>query len=230
MMFKLFKPFAIVAMLAAATTVPASAATYNVDTQGYNAFADAGGRNVWYEAVSYRMAGQSRNAAAGVFRLKATPTGGGSAQTFLAFCLEPLEWLRLPKTYTDGTPLSAFVVGRLGALVDNAMQLVRNAQTAAAFQLAAWEIANEGNGALNLTRGSFVVTNANRKTLALSQGWLDQIAGNAWKPDTKVRILTAPGTQDLVTDLAPVPVPAAGILLMAGLAGLAGLRGRRRAA
>lgn len=226
----MIKPLAAVALVAATMVLPASAATYNVSTQGYNAFADASGKNVWYEGVTYAMNGQQRSAAAGVFRLKATPTAGGAVQTFLGFCLEPLEWLRLPKVYADGTPLSQIAVGRLGALVDNAMKLVTNAKSAAAFQLAAWEIANEGKGNLNLVGGSFVVKSANRSTLALSQGWLDKIAGNAWKADFKVRILSAPGTQDLVTDLAPVPVPAAGLMMMGALAGIGALRSRRKAA
>ena len=55
---------------------------------------------------------------------------------FVGVCLEPLEWLTLPKAYDESSPLAYLTKSRLGALVDNAMSLVKNSQTAAAFQLA----------------------------------------------------------------------------------------------
>jgi hypothetical protein len=219
---------AVAALAVAALSGPVAAATYDVTTQGKNAFFDANGKNAWYETTSYKLNGKNVTAAAGLFRLKATDARGVS-RDFLAFCLEPLEYLRLPRAYDDGTSLTRMQVGALGALVNNALKLVNNARSAAAFQLAAWEIANEG-GKFELSKGAFVVTSANAKTKSLAQSWLDALNGNTWAADYKVRILTATRTQDLVTDLPPVPVPAAGFLMFGALGGLAALRRRKRAA
>ncbi len=171
---------AVAALAVAALAGPAAAATYDITTQGKNAFFDANGKNAWYEYTSYKMKGQNVTAAAGVFRLKATDARGVS-RDFLAFCLEPLEYLRLPRAYDDGTSLTQTQVGALGALVNNALKLVNNARSAAAFQLAAWEIANEG-GKFELSKGAFVVTSANAKTKSLAQSWLDALNGEKLGP------------------------------------------------
>jgi hypothetical protein len=222
------RTLAVAALAVAALAGPAAAATYDVATQGKNAFLDANGKNAWYEYTSYKMNGQKVTAAAGVFRLKATDARGVS-RDFLAFCLEPLEYLRLPRAYDDGTSLTTGQVGALGALVSNALKLVNNARSAAAFQLAAWEIANE-IGDFQLGAGKFVVTQANGQTKNLAQSWLNAINFDKWAPYGKVRILTATRTQDLVTDLPPVPVPAAGFLMVGALGDLAALRRRKRSA
>ncbi len=206
----------------------AQASTFNVTTQGANPFIDSAGKNAWYEGVSYSLNGRSMTAAAGMFRLTGTDKNG-RAQNFLAFCLEPLEYLRLPKSYSDGTALSSVAVGRLGALMSNAFGLVTDRRSAAAFQLAVWEIATETkNPVLNLLNGNFLVTQTSGKTRLMAQGWLSAINRGNWAPDPSVRILAAPGTQDLLTDLAPVPLPAAGLMMIAALGGLAGLRRQRR--
>ena len=102
------------------------------------------------------------------------------------------------------------------------------ATSAAAFQLAAWEIANEGSGTLDLSRGAFRVTSATSAARNLAQTWLNGITSGQWTSSGAVTILSAPGTQDLLTDIAPVPVPAAAVLLLGGLAGLGAIGRRRR--
>lgn len=228
-MSNLFKTIALSAIAAVFMASAASAATVTVSTQGGNAFLDSYGKNAWYETTSYKLNGVSRTAAAGLFRLKATAVGGAITK-FVGVCLEPLETLRLPKLYDESTPLGYLTVARLGALVDNALKLVKDSKSAAAFQLAAWEIANEGKGGLDLKTGAFQLTSSASGTQGLAQGWLDSITGGKWKLNNHVTILQAPGTQDLLTDIpAQVPVPAAGFLLIAGLGGLAGLKRARRA-
>lgn len=227
-MFSFFKSLALPLAAALSIGVSAEAATVKVTTQGANAFLDSSNRNGWYEGVSYTLNGIARSAYAGAFRLKET-TAGGVVTNFIGFCLEPLETLHLPKMYDEGTSLSYLAVARLGALVDNAMALVKDSRSAAAFQLAAWEIANEGRGSLDLGNGAFRMLAVSSSTRSLAQGWLGKIASGSWKLDQGVMILQAPGTQDLVTSLppAPIPVPAAGLLLLGGLGGLAVTRRRR---
>lgn len=221
---------ATIAIGTAAAMAPANAATVNVTKQGSNAFVDAAGQNGWWQGASYSLNGTTRTGmAAGMFRLKATDSKG-KITDFLAFCLEPLEWLTLPKTHTVGSPLSASVLDRLGALMSNAFSQVTGSASAAAFQMAAWEIANESSSSLDLSNGAFKMTSAQVSTQGLAQGWLNNIASGSWTSNGRVTILSAPGTQDLLTNIAPVPVPAAGIMLLGGLAGLGALRRRRRAA
>ena len=220
---------AALALGAASALSPATAATINVTKQGTNAFVDASGSNGWYQSTSYTLNGTGRSAAAGMFRLTGTSTNG-AVQDFLAFCLEPLETLTLPKDHTVGTTLGSSVLDRLGALMSNAFTLVTGSQSAAAFQMAAWEIANESNGSLDLAQGGFRITSAGTGTQSLAQSWLNLIGSGQWTSGGNVTILSASGTQDLLTNIAPVPVPAAGVMLLGGLAGLGALRRRRKAA
>lgn len=221
------RKFAIAAAATLMMALPASAATLDVTMQGKNAFVDAAGKNGWYQTTTVSLDGHKVTAATGVFRLTATDAGG-AARNFLAFCLEPLEALRM-KQYTVGSSLGATAIGRLSALAANAFSLVRDARSAAAFQLAAWEIATETRGKLALDKGDFKVVDALLPTRNLAQGWLDLIGSGAWGSNREAVILKAGGTQDLVTDIAPVPVPAAGLLLIGGLGGLAALRRRKSA-
>ena len=221
---------AAMAVAAIAMAAPVSAATLTVGTQGKNAFLDAAGQNAWHQRTSYKLNGTSRTAAAGMFRLTATDIDG-TTKNFLAFCLEPLATLTLPKDHTVGINLGSSVLDRLGALMSNAFGKVTNSQTAAAFQIAAWELSNESSGTLSLANGNFVLTSAQTSTRTLAQSWLNQIASGNWKSGGKVTYLSAPGTQDLITDIpAPVPLPAAGAMLIGGLAGLGALRRRRKKA
>lgn len=229
-MSKFLRAVALSVAMVAGVAGSAQSATVQVTTQGGNAFLDSSNQNGWYQTASYTLNGIARTAAAGLFRLKET-TAGGTVTKFVGVCLEPLEWLTLPKAYDESSPLAYLTKSRLGALVDNAMSLVKNSQTAAAFQLAAWEIANEGKGQLDLNGGAFKLSAAQANTKALAQSWLDAISKGNWKLNSQVMILSAPGTQDLVTDLppAPVPVPAAGLLLLGGIGSIVAARRARRA-
>ncbi|MEZ5867059.1 MAG: VPLPA-CTERM sorting domain-containing protein [Defluviimonas denitrificans] len=118
----------------------------------------------------------------------------------------------------------------LGALMSNAFTLVTGSQSAAAFQMAAWEIANRSNGSLDLANGGFrITTPAAQGTQSLAQSWLDLIGSGQWTSTGNVTI-SPPRGRRTCGNIAPVPVPAAGVMLLGGLAGLGALRRRRKAA
>ena len=229
------KPLVGAAALAAAlTAAPVQAATMDVAAQHSSVFGDATGANQWSVAVSYTNGKQSRqNVGAGAFRLKGTDEKGVMSN-FMAFCLSPFEWLRLPLDYTVGTDLPSSVVSRLSSLANGAWDKITNRHTAAAFQLAAWEIVSEKSQNLDITRGLFRVTAIDSRSAGgIAQNWLKSVQANSFATGLKnITILSADNTQDLLTaDLPPAPVPlpgAAGLMLMA-LVALGGAAKARRA-
>lgn len=224
-----------VAIVSALALAPAAAATVDVSAQHSSVFGDKTGANKWYVGVSYTNGKVSRNnVGAGVFRLVAK-SDKGVASNFMAFCLSPFEWLRLPLQYTVGTDLSKSIVGRLAALTNGAWDKIKDSHTAAAFQLAAWEIVSEkAESHLDITRGLFRVTSINSKSAGgLAQDWLKSVESQKFSASLKdITILSADNTQDLLThDLPPAPVPlpgAAGMMLIALMA-LGGAAKARRA-
>lgn len=230
------RAIATCALLGAATlsSAPAMAATMDVTPEHSSIFGDAAGQNAMRIRASYEMGGLSRvKVLAGAFRLIGTDEAGDK-HPFLAFCLSPFEWLRLPLQYTFGTDLSAPVVNRLSALVNGAWDKLVSATAAGAFQLAAWEIVSETKGQpLSLATGDFRVTWVSHVGSAtLAQSWLDSVQDNTFQPKPhNLTILSADNTQDLLTaDLpAPVPLPAGAGLLALALSTLMAAARKRRA-
>lgn len=215
---------------ASATIQAAPGDIINVALQGNTAFRDHNDANAMAQWTTYSLNGTSRRGMAGMFRMTGTDAYG-NVQDFLAFCLDPMQGLRRSHDYVVGTSLGGSALDRLSALMNNALALVTDATSAAAFQLAAWEIANEGQGGLSLGNGAFVVSETIAGTGAVAQGWLDLISSGTWDRGARdLVILQDPILQDLVTNIAPVPVPAAGVMLLGGIAGLGALRGRRKKA
>jgi hypothetical protein len=210
---------------------PATAATLNVSQQNSSwAYRDASGdiSTVRAEVISYSIGGTAHRSWAGAFRLTGT-SQSGAVQDFLAFCLQPLEGWNLGE-FNVGTNLSQTVVGKLGALMTNAASLITDRATGAAFQTAVWEIVTETSGAYDLNNGVFRLTASSANAASTAQSWLNNINTGAWTSNTNPVILTRAGTQDLLTTIAPVPLPAAGVMLLGGLAGMFGLRRRRKQA
>ena len=215
-----------------AIALPTSAATLNITKQDANGwvFNDANGQNAWYIGASYTVNGQSRNnIAAGVFRLQATNPLDGNVRKFMAFCMSPLSWLRLPLDYTTGNSLNRTALTRLSALANGAWSQISNSKTAGAFQLAVWEVVSEAGG-LDLATGNFVLNRTSSNAAKrMAQDWLDQVANGGFRPSPyRITTLTAVNTQDLMTnDPSPVPLPAGLGLLALGLAALAAAKGQR---
>ena len=228
--------FGAVAVASALAMAPVAAATVDVSAQHPSVFGDATGANKWYVGVSYTNGKESRrNVGAGVFRLVAK-SDKGTVSNFMAFCLSPFEWLRLPLQYTVGTDLSSTIVNRLAALTNGAWDKITDKHTAAAFQLAAWEIVSEkSENHLDITRGLFRVTAIDSRSAGrIAQDWLKSVEAQKFSTSLKdITILSADRTQDLLSGDLPAPVPlpgAAGMLLLAlmTLGGAAKARRRSR--
>ncbi len=225
--------FALGLMATLGAAMPTAAATLNITKQDANGwvFNDANGQNAWYIGASYTVNGQSRtNIAAGVFRLKATNAADGNVRNFMAFCMSPLAWLRLPLDYTTGNDLGRTALTRLSALANGAWDQITNSRTAGAFQLAVWEIVSEAGG-LDLGTGNFVLTGTSSNSArALAQGWLDQVGDGSFRANPyTITTLKADNTQHLMTnDPSPVPLPAGLGLLGLGLAALAAAKAGTR--
>jgi|GEM_PF-2326605 len=183
----------------------------------------------WSESATVSLNGQSRRVGAGLFRLRADD-GTNAEFDLLTFCIEVAQSLVLPETFQQ-TAFAPAMAGTVNALWSNAFGQVANAQTAAAFQLALWDLTHDTD--LNLSTGSLQVQ-ANGSTLALAQSWLDNIAGNTWQADPTVLVsrLASPNSQDqLFVERrgTPVGVPATGLLMVGALAGLTLYRCRKSA-
>jgi hypothetical protein len=128
------------------------------------------------------------------------PTGGpGPAVLF-----DPLRTARVERLWG----------GFLGAVVDT--------NTAAAFQLALWEITYDTDMSL-IAPGSFLV-GAGQFQLGISdvaQTWLSIVDSAAPLPQPTLYLLVAPGNQDIIT------TPAPGAAMLFGMGGFLAMRRRR---
>ncbi len=157
------------------------------------------------------------------------------SSSFVAWCADIFNNISIPGTYNyqpvqgGGAVFGAATSNRLGVLATGALNLVNNATTSAAFQLAVWEILYEGANPLALGAGDFTGTSA---AAATANGWLTAISNGSWTANTfAVDVyLKEQGvrTQDLITfRRVPVSEPGSLALLMLG-AGFAGVIVARR--
>lgn len=217
---------------AAATTfaAPALASPINVETVHGSVFGDAAGQNQWKIVTQFEVDGKASGGVyAGAFRLESDATGALS--DFLAFCLQPLETLTLPKEHNVGSKFSESVTANLNILAANAWGSVTDSVTAAAFQMAAWEITTETDAKYDINDGNFAIINQSAKSNqaeGTAQLWLNNIQYDHWTSNgEEFVILNAPGTQDLLTNVSAVPLPASGLLLLGGLFGTGAIARRK---
>lgn len=155
-------------------------------------------------------------------------------------------------TYTENNSLfSNDRRGLMATLLGTAFDPAGDAQHHAATQLAIWklgygDISTSAGDAFDITANSFEnmpgstflgfqsgLTNTfednSAGVFALAQGWLSKLDGAGLDDWTllsanRVTFLENSGSQNLVTYTAPVPVPAAGLLLVGALGGLGFMR------
>lgn len=175
--------------------------------------------------------------------------GGTTLSDFLAFCIEPQQIITQGQSITyNVVPLSqaANNVGGIGAVKAGQIRELfgrfgtanvlgtMTSTTAAALQVAVWEISRETAGnPLNLSSGNvFFNPSSNSAAFNLAQGWLNQIDGTGPKAWNLVALQNGimgnagNGTQDLVA-FGAVPEPASWAMLITGF-GLTGASLRRR--
>lgn len=185
--------------------------------------------NGLYSNVSFLLNGTTGvSASAGVFALDYRSPGSAWEQ-LVAFCLEPDVYLTPfsnPYTVTSvsGAGYSAAPISELwGRYRSN----VVSDATAAAFQVALWELAY-GTSDRNLATGDFRLTSTGT-VFNTAQSWLSSLNGTGPLASDLFVLVNNQGLadrQDLLTS-GPVSVPEPGTLTLLG-AGLAGLLATRR--
>ena len=231
---------AVATVLSVLISSAAAASTVTLDAIGANPFENANGKKAWVVQTSFQLGTDTvllRDV--GMYRLEAT-RADGSTQRLRAVGLQPLEDLQFPIVYDLAAQYSPTVLENLNTLSKNAWGLVFNENSAAAFQLAAWEIANE-TGVYDINDGFFKVTGdttASDRAAATAQTWLENIANGTWTaPSNAFDIVSQNGSATLLTNrktlavppIAPVPLPASAAFLLAGVIGLGGLNRFKRA-
>ncbi len=166
------------------------------------------------------------------------------------FCMEPYEWLPFefePLEYTLGTlddfGLNAIQQQRMQLLVDNAYSVLLDddhpahfSVRATAFQVAIWEILNDGATAtpLDLTADLTRVDvepgddDEIHEMFALAGDWIDQLNAGAWTTtgQYQFQMLLSGEWQDLVY-VVEVPEPSSMVLASLALLGVIVFRRRR---
>ena len=216
---------AAVALFAMAPAAQAS--TVELAYQGSNAW----GTPAWARSVSYELNGNAKTHGAGLFRLEDTGTG----QSVLAWCIDLLNTLALPATHsTTAVSATAAQLTNIDKLFTSAYNMVTDADTAAGFQIALWEIMSDTGSAegLDLSNGEFETTGSGTH-YTLAAGYLSGLEAQATGGYTLTTYFNATSQNLVEGTIAPpaavVPVPAAGLLLLSGIAGFGMMRRRKKA-
>lgn len=177
------------------------------------------------------------------FGFRMTDTSGPLG-SFVAWCLDLASFLSTSTTvaqpykittdpFSNSYELDTAAQARVQKMFDaNYTTLtLTNGNQVAGFQLALWDAVYDGDGKLN--DGAFRAT-ASDTIKTLANGYMSAAAGWTGGKRFDMTFLESTGTgshkrQNLVT-VAPVPVPAAGGLLLLAVGGLAALRRRRKTA
>ncbi len=221
------KNFALAAMSAAALYAAAPAAqasSVTLDYEGTNAW----GSPNWSRGVTYTLDGAAKSHGAGLFRLVDT---SNPTEAILAFCIDLLQVLQMPNDHDVHTTFTtAAQMNNIDRLFTSAYADVNSKDTAAGFQIALWEIMTDTGttDGLDLATGKFITTGTGTH-YDLAAGYLAGL-GAAGTGGYTLTTYFSDASQDLVSGtLAPVPLPASSLLLLAGVGGLVGMRRRKKA-
>jgi hypothetical protein len=175
-------------------------------------------------SVKVSINGVGSTIRSGLFDIDATTVPGGDYVRLLAFCLQPDVLLRkYDNPYTAVDIGSSAVVGDATAYRDDVVDGV----SAAAFQVAVWELAFDGDD--DLSSGNFQSTNPSA-VLTLANTWLASLGSLTATAKNLVVLQDDPqgpygDKQDL---LIQTPIPGTLGLVGLGLLGLGGLRRKKK--
>lgn len=203
------------------------------------------GKNGYIQSTSPKVS--RTHVQAGAFEMS---TPNGELDDFIAFCIDIEHTFGSPGKYSiaDGPSslvpeISTSIANSVQALFNTSFSTLDldNANQSAGFQLALWEVLFEDeNKNWNLNWGNFKVsgfnsgvTDAAREFLTITRNYLDtEIEGDGYVNYKLTWLQAEDGGQNLVTAVAvsPIPLPAAGPMLIFSLAGLGYLARRRKQA
>ncbi len=185
------------------------------------------------QGTSVEVAGDARNIKTVTFNWTRIDSPGPNiddtiAQHFTTYCIEindtvgsfgsPHEYDVLTPAEAGFSALQELLFGRLWA---SFQPLVNDKTTSAAFQLAIWEIAIDGDG--NIASGDFQAFSPST-AVALADTWLSEITdANYAGGYVPMRVLFSETKQDQIT-----AVPSPGSLVLLALGGMLAVGRRRR--